>query len=262
MASVWVVDCALAPIGLFVAFEEVRHRYVFLAGIPLILLIGLFGRERRIRVDKALELGHAYRGTALLLGDVIEADDKGTGTHSREVVALVVAVASRMGLDARARRNAELVALLHDVGKIRVPKEIINKPGSLDEEEWAVIKLHTIWGEEMLRAVGGILADVGSIVRSCHERWDGTGYPDGLRGDRIPEIARIVFACDAYSAMTSDRPYCSARTRAEAIEELSAKAGTQFDPRVVDALVAIVVSLGEAAAARGGPVPARLAIAG
>jgi len=129
----------------------------------------VFARERRSRIDHALELGEAYRGTAFLLGDVVEADDAYTGSHSRDVVSLAVAIADRLELGARERRQTELVALLHDVGKIRVPPEIINKPGPLTTEERAVINQHTILGEQMLDRVGGLLRDVGRLVRSCHE---------------------------------------------------------------------------------------------
>jgi HD-GYP domain-containing protein (c-di-GMP phosphodiesterase class II) len=185
-----------------------------------------------------LELGHAYRGTAFLLGDVVEADDAYTGSHSRDVVGLVLAVADELGLDARERRDAEFTALLHDVGKIRIPPEIIGKPGPLTSDERAVIETHTIEGERMLDRVGGLLAEVGRLVRSCHEHWDGRGYPDGLAGEQIPRVARIVCCCDAFSAITADRPYRSARTPAEALEELRRCAGTQFDPDVVAALSA------------------------
>ena len=123
---------------------------------------------------------------------------------------------------------------------MRVPKEIINKPGPLTDVEWLVIKQHTVWGEEMLKAVGGILGKVGSIVRSCHERYDGAGYPDGLEGESIPLIARIILACDAFSAMTTDRSYRKGRPAADAVAELRRHSGTQFDPAVVDVLVEII----------------------
>jgi HD-GYP domain-containing protein (c-di-GMP phosphodiesterase class II) len=103
-----------------------------------------------------------------------------------------------------------------------------------------VIKQHTVWGEEMLKAVGGILAEVGAIVRSCHERYDGAGYPDGLAGESIPLVARIIFACDTFSAITTDRSYRKARPAAEAVAELSRNSGAQFDPMVVETLLGIV----------------------
>jgi HD-GYP domain-containing protein (c-di-GMP phosphodiesterase class II) len=134
----------------------------------------------------------------------------------------------------------EFAALLHDVGKIRVPKQILDKPAALTPAERQLIEQHTIWGEQMLSGVGGMLADVGRVVRSCHERWDGTGYPDRLAGTAIPVPARIVCACDAFSAMTTDRPYRRAVSAHEALEELYRCAGTQFDPQVVRALTCIL----------------------
>jgi len=199
-----------------------------------------FARERRSRLDNALELSHAYRGTALLLGDMVEADDAYTGAHSQDVLSLVVAVSDRLGLDDDARRDAELTALLHDVGKVKVPKEILNKPGALTPEERAIVEQHTVDGERMLDRVGGLLGHIGHLVRSCHERWDGAGYPDGLAGGAIPLVSRIVCACDAFSAMTADRPYRRALSLEAAVAELRRCAGTQFDPAVVDALVSAV----------------------
>jgi len=176
----------------------------------------------------------------MLLGDVVEADDAYTGSHSRDVVTLVLDVAGRLGLDARGQRDAEFAALLHDIGKIKIPGEIINKPGKLTDEEWAVIKTHTVEGERLLSQIGGILGNVGRIVRSCHEDWDGTGYPDGLAAENIPLVARIVRACDAFSAMTTDRSYRKARPVEEAVAELQRCSGTDFDPAVVEALTASV----------------------
>jgi HD-GYP domain-containing protein (c-di-GMP phosphodiesterase class II) len=131
---------------------------------------------------------------------------------------------------------------LHDVGKIRIPNEIIHKPGPLSPDERAIVEMHTIDGEQMLGTVGGLLGEVGRLVRSCHERWDGTGYPDGLEGDEIPLIARIVYCCDALHAMTSDRPYRDALTVAAALDELERCAGTQFDPEIVEAVVSVLAA--------------------
>jgi HD-GYP domain-containing protein (c-di-GMP phosphodiesterase class II) len=243
---VWVayaVDASLAPIALALAFET-SGRYTLVALVlPLVALLRYFGQERQRRIDQTLELSDAYRGTAFLLGDVVEADDAYTGSHSRHVVDLVLGVADQLGFPPADRRDAEFVALLHDVGKIRVPSEIINKPGPLTTAERTVIEQHTIEGEQMLSRVGGLLGQVGHIVRSCHERWDGNGYPDRLAGEAIPLIARVVCACDAFSAMTTDRPYRAARTQAEALAELQRCAGTQFDPHVVAAIVAVSASV-------------------
>jgi len=239
----WLVDATLAPLALVVTSAAKDRPFTLALAVPLLGLLSFLARERKAHVDHALELSHAYRGTALLLGDVVEADDAYTGSHSRDVVSLVVAVADRLGLQGADRRNAELTALLHDVGKIRIPAEIIGKPGPLTVEERAVIETHTVIGEEMLERVGGLLAEVGRLVRSCHERWDGGGYPDGLAGERIPLVARIVCCCDAFSAMTTDRPYRSALTPEEALAELHAQAGRQFDPAVVAALVAVADEL-------------------
>jgi HD-GYP domain-containing protein (c-di-GMP phosphodiesterase class II) len=237
---VYVVDAALATIGIAIAFQAAEQALLVLLVVPLVTLLRLFARERVERINHASQLGQAYRGTAFLLGDVVEADDAYTGEHSRDVVNLTLAVCDELGLSPRERRDAEFVALLHDVGKIRIPATIINKPGPLDPGERAVIETHTVIGEEMLSRVGGVIGDVGSIVRSCHERWDGAGYPDGLTGEKIPLIARIVCTTDAYSAMTTDRPYREARSPEEALSELRRCAGTQFDPRVVDAIEAVV----------------------
>jgi putative nucleotidyltransferase with HDIG domain len=235
--EVYLIDAALAPLGLAVAFAAVEHRWAVLLIAPLFGILRLFSQERRARLEQLIELGDAYRGTALVLGDVVEADDAYTGEHCKGVVRLALDVAEQLGLDANQRRNVEFGALLHDVGKIAVPKEIINKPGELDEREWQIIKTHTIEGQRMLERVGGFMREVGEIVRSSHERWDGGGYPDGLRSTAIPLEARIVSACDAFNAMTTNRPYRKALPLPTAIAELAGNAGTQFDPQIVDVLV-------------------------
>ena len=237
---VFLVDLLLTPIGLLAAFAAEAAPLAALATLPLAALMAVFARERQHRIDTALELNRAYRGTTLLLGDVLEADDQYTGQHSRSVVSLAVAVADEMGLDAGRRRAVEFGALLHDVGKIAVPSEIINKPGPLTPDEWTVIKAHTIEGQRMLDQVGGVLSDVGRIVRSSHERWDGEGYPDGLKGEETPLESSIVAAADAFNAMTTDRPYRGALPLEEALAELLGNSGSQFHPKVVAVLAKLV----------------------
>jgi putative nucleotidyltransferase with HDIG domain len=238
----WVcmVDLLLAPIGLAAALASVAAPYAFLLVMPLVALLALFAHERSARIDHAVELGRAYRGTTLLLSDVLGADDEYTGNHSHGVVALALTVAQELGLDETEQRNVEFGALLHDVGKIAIPNEIINKPGPLDDDEWLVIKTHTVEGQRMLDQVGGVMRAIGQIVRSSHERWDGGGYPDGLAGDAIPRESRIVACCDAFNAMTTDRSYRRAMSLDEALVELRINTGTQFDPEVVEAVVAVV----------------------
>jgi HD-GYP domain-containing protein (c-di-GMP phosphodiesterase class II) len=238
-AMVWVhaIDAGLAPVGLAVAFATQSSPYGVVLALPLVGLLSVFARERRVRIDHELELRDAYRGTAFLLGDVVEADDSYTGIHSRDVVELTLKVAEQLELSTRERRDAEFVALLHDVGKVRVPNSIINKPGPLTAEERAAMERHTIEGERLLHRVGGLLGEIGRVIRSCHERWDGKGYPDGIAGEQIPLLARIVSCCDAFNAMTSDRSYRQAMPQHEAVAELRRGRGTQFDPRVVDALI-------------------------
>jgi HD-GYP domain-containing protein (c-di-GMP phosphodiesterase class II) len=240
MVWIWAVDSALTPIAVVAALGCRTHPWLIVSSLPLIGLLAYFARERQVRIDHALELSTAYRGTALLLGDVVEADDAYTGLHSRDVVSLVLGVCDRLGVNGTERRDAEFAALLHDVGKIKIPAEIINKPGKLTDEEFDLIKTHTVEGEKLLAQVGGLLGNVGRIVRSCHEDWDGTGYPDGLSGTEIPRVARIVRCCDAFSAMTTDRSYRRALPVEEAVAELHRCSGTDFDPEVVDALAATV----------------------
>lgn len=241
IAPVYGLDAALAPIGLLAAFAALEvGPGIGLVVIPLALVLAVLSRERQTRIEQALALSEAYQGTALLLGDVVEADDAYTGSHSRGVVELSLAVSDGLGLSYEQRRNVEFAALLHDVGKISVPNEIINKAGPLDDEEWKIMHQHTIEGERMLKRIGGVLAEVGQIVRASHEEFDGSGYPDGLAGEEIPIEARIVSCCDAFSAMTTTRSYRVAMSTEAAIAELHACSGTQFDPEVVVALVEVL----------------------
>jgi putative nucleotidyltransferase with HDIG domain len=239
---IYAIDLALSPLGLAMAFTTVAtgNQFSVLLIAPLFVLLRFFSRERRERLEQLTELNDAYQGTALLLGDVVEADDAYTGEHCKSVVRLALDVAEDLGLDADSKRKVEFGALLHDIGKIAVPKEIINKPGKLDEQEWAVIKMHTIEGQKMLEKIGGFMREIGAIVRGSHERWDGGGYPDGLSGDSIPIEARIVSACDAYSAMTTNRSYRKAMPVSDAVAELERCGGAHFDPHVVEGLLRVV----------------------
>ena len=237
---VYAIDAALSGVGLLAAENVHSQPVAALAAVPLLALLAVFSRERRQRLENLVELNNAYRGTALVLGDVVEADDGYTGEHCKGVVGLTLAVADRLGLSPERCRDLEFAALLHDVGKIAIPKEIINKPGKLDPHEWMIIKTHTLEGQRLLDRVGGFMRQVGAIVRSHHERWDGTGYPDGLSGEAIPLESRIIACCDTWNAMRTDRAYRPALSHEVALAELQSGAGSQLDPRLVEVLTEIV----------------------
>jgi putative nucleotidyltransferase with HDIG domain len=184
-----------------------------------------------------VELERAFATTLSALSSALEMKDAYTADHADEVALLCGRVGEALGLEADSMRSLRYAALLHDIGKIGIPSEILNKPARLTEEEFELIKQHTVIGARMLERIP-FFRDVHPLVRSAHERWDGGGYPDGLAGERIPLGARIVSACDAFHAMTSDRPYRAAMSISEARDELGRHAGSQFDPRVVAALLA------------------------
>jgi diguanylate cyclase (GGDEF)-like protein/PAS domain S-box-containing protein len=181
-------------------------------------------------------LAEARAETVMMLAAAAEAHDQTTGLHLQNVRATAEALAREVGYGEEDAREVGLAAVLHDIGKIHVPHVVLSTAGRLTDEEWELLKRHTIWGEEFLKGrLGFELA--ATIARSHHERWDGSGYPDGLSGDDIPEAAAIVAVADALDAMTSDRPYRAARSVAAAVREIKACSGGQFSPRVVEALV-------------------------
>src|SRR5215218_4132518 len=177
-----------------------------------------------------------YHAMVRSLALALEARDGYTGEHSDAVERLSVAVAARLGLDRAQIADVQSTALLHDIGKIGIPDRVLHKPGRLDEHECALMHEHPVIGERILRPLPGF-GSVATAVRHEHERWDGGGYPDGLAGEDIPLPSRIVLACDAWNALVSDRPYRRALHPDQARAELERCAGTQFDPRVVAALL-------------------------
>jgi HD-GYP domain-containing protein (c-di-GMP phosphodiesterase class II) len=163
------------------------------------------------------------------------------GPHVSEVADLSEAVGLRLGLSEARLHRLRQAAELHDVGKVAIPDEVLNKPGRLSEDEWKLMQEHTIVGERIISAAPA-LGEVAKLVRSTHERHDGTGYPDRLRGDDIPLEARIVNAVDAYCAMTQPRSYREAMSHEGALDELRRCAGSQFDPDVTEALIAVLLA--------------------
>jgi len=190
--------------------------------------------DRRMYAEKATARRSADEQSRDVLLKALEEHHPDLGDHVHDVGLLAEAVAEELGLSGQQLHHVRQAAELHDIGKVAVPSAILDKPGKLDADEWAFIARHTLIGERILGAAIA-LRPVAKLVRSSHERWDGSGYPDGLAGTEIPLGARIVTACDAYDAMTSDRPYQRSLGHGEALEELRRCAGTQFDPDVVDA---------------------------
>jgi putative nucleotidyltransferase with HDIG domain len=170
------------------------------------------------------------------LAEALLERDRYTGEHSESVAELAVQVAYSLGLDERRVEQVRTAAVLHDIGKVGIPDDVLHKPGKLSAREWDTMREHPVIGERIVRTIPG-LGPVARIVRHEHERWDGDGYPDGLAGEAIPIGSRIILACDAYHAMTSDRPYRRALSHGDAVRELTRGAGNQFDPAVTKVLI-------------------------
>lgn len=204
------------------------------------------------RIQIYEELEHALVTTLTVLGAAMEARDAYTALHEEAVAELAVQIAAELGIDPIQQRAIRYAALTHDLGKLAVPNEILHKPGRLDDAEWAIMRRHTIVGADMLARIP-FFEDVHRLVRGHHERWDGAGYPDGLRAQEIPLGARILCVCDSFNAMTTTRPYRQAMTQAAALQELRRCAGTQFDERVVSATERVLIRRLSAGGAPGTP---------
>jgi diguanylate cyclase (GGDEF)-like protein len=205
-------------------------------------LLGGLAQQAKLAIGNALSyesLERTFVSTVEALANALEANDEYVSSHARWITDLALEVGGELGLDPRELKRLELGALFHDIGKIGIPSSILGKPGPLTVEERKLVELHPILGERILAPIEQ-LADVRTIVRCAHERFDGSGYPDGLAGDAIPLESRIILACDAFHAMTTDRPYRAALGHDEAVSQLTTCSGTQFDPRVVDALLDVL----------------------
>ncbi len=187
----------------------------------------------------AAQLEEQHLATVGALAAALEAKDAYTGSHAQVIAEFAVAVGEELGLPAQELRAVRMGALLHDVGKIGIPESILNKPGPLTDDEFTVMKRHTVIGADIVAGIPG-MEEVVRLVRSSHERWDGRGYPDGLSGIYVPMGAYVIAVCDAYHAMTEDRVYRRAMSPEGAIAELQRCSGTQFMPDAVDALITVV----------------------
>jgi response regulator RpfG family c-di-GMP phosphodiesterase len=199
----------------------------------------LYARDLRhllqLEREQRTALQTAYRDTVAALASALETKDIGTRAHSQRVQRYAIELAQRMHSPLAASSSAEYGFLLHDVGKIGIPDDVLRKPGPLDDYERALMQTHTVLGEQMLSGIPFLQGPGVEIVRSHHERWDGAGYPDALVRDEIPLGARIFAVADTLDAMTSDRPYRPAGSWDEARAEILAQSGHQFDPHVVEA---------------------------
>jgi putative nucleotidyltransferase with HDIG domain len=190
-----------------------------------------------VRMSEQLEEQHL--ATVGALAAALEAKDAYTGNHAQTIAKLAVDVGRELGLSGAELRAVRMGALLHDVGKIGIPEAIINKPGPLTDDEFTVMKTHTVIGADIIAGIPG-MEEVVVLVRSSHERWDGRGYPDGLAGNAVPRGAYVIAVCDAYHAMTEDRVYRKAMSREGAVTELHRCSGTQFMPAAVEALQRVI----------------------
>jgi diguanylate cyclase (GGDEF)-like protein len=204
------------------------------------LLAGV-AHQVRLAVENASSfesLENTFLSTVEALANALEANDEYTSSHARWITDMALVVGRELGLDAKELKRLELGALFHDIGKIGIPESILQKPGPLSDEEWKIVRLHPELGARILGPIER-LEEVCDIVRRCHEHWDGGGYPDGVAGEEIPIEARVILVCDAYHAMTTDRPYRKRLPLAEARRRLAEGAGTQFDPHVVEVFLAL-----------------------
>ncbi len=223
-----------------------------------VVLLAREERRRRAEAERlANDLQRGYRETVAALVNALHWRDGETEAHGDRVSERVVAVCRKLGLSDKQRSDAEYGAVFHDIGKIAVPDSILHNTDDLTEEEWRVIRQHTVIGEQIIQPVG-FLRDVSRIVRHSHEHWDGSGYPDALVGEAIPIESRIVFACDAFDAMTTARSYQDAMSHEQARARLRELSGVHFDPQVVDALLDVLddeqARTGEARATTAGRV--------
>ena len=263
VAAIGLPDGYLPELGATDLPAGLRSRWSIPLALPNGRTIGQFlayGRSRQGPDDKTLELATAfgsvvalaldrltrqwglaarYQAMVVALTSALDTRDDYSTDRLTEASSLAVRVGQRLGIDPEELELVSQVAVLHDIGKLGVPIDVLRKPGPLDADELALIREHPVIGERILSGIPA-LSEVARAIRHEHERWDGGGYPDGLAGEQIPLASRIVFACDTWHAMTTDRPYRQGMRPSDALEELRKAAGTQFDPRVAQALLEIL----------------------
>jgi diguanylate cyclase (GGDEF)-like protein len=262
-AAIALLTAATGSLPLFIdGWDNYYARTLVVLAVATMLCAYIPARVRRSLLNeyetRRRQQEESYVATIGALAAALDAKDRYTEEHSRETAELAVSVGKRLGLQGEQLRLLEYGALLHDIGKIGIPGYILQKPGALTPEEFAIMREHPVIGERILASVP-FLAPLGPIVRAEHERWNGSGYPDGLKGEEIPIEARIIHACDSFHAMASDRSYRKALPLAEIVDEFRKETGHQFDPRVVDVMLELIATepphISAAAQASGQPMP-------
>ena len=229
------LDCVSASVGIAQHTRPMSASDLIAAAAERLERVQVGGGGRA--EARPVELGGSPVGASIAgLAEVLLERDRYTGEHSTRVAELAGEVARSLGLDEREVERVRMAAQLHDIGKVGISDDILRKRADLSDEEWETMRGHPMIGERIVRSMPG-LGPVARIIRHEHEHWDGSGYPEGLSGEQIPLGARIVFACDAYNAMTSERPYRAAMSHGSAIRELAEGAGSQFDPQVTEVLI-------------------------
>ncbi len=207
----------------------------------ILRLLGGISYQAAVALERARNyesLEETFVSTVEALANALEANDEYTSSHTRWITDMALRLGEALGFESAELKRLELGALFHDIGKIGIPTSILQKPGPLSPDERKIIEMHPELGERILEPIGR-LTEVRKVVRSCHERWDGGGYPDGKAADEIPFDARIILVCDAFHAMTTDRPYRKRLSVEEACRRLREGSGTQFDPAVVDVFLSL-----------------------
>jgi diguanylate cyclase (GGDEF)-like protein len=239
--SHWSIPLALPEgrvLGHFLAYGRSREQ----PDERTLELASAFGSVVALALDRLMRqcgIAERYRAVVVALSSALDTRDEYSGARLTRASSLAVRVGQRLRIEGEELDVVSQVAVLHDIGKLGVPGNVLRKPGPLDADERALVREHPVIGERILSAIPG-LGEVARAIRHEHERWDGGGYPDGLAGEQIPLASRIVFACATWYAMTSDRPYRPGMSTPEALQELREGAGTQFDPRVAQALLEIL----------------------
>jgi len=228
----YLVLCVLAL--LLGVLNSINFWYVFMALIPLVLVHVSFRSYMKLQTEA--------RKTFERISRLLDERDHYTAVHSTEVAELSVQIAQEMGLSERDLERVDIAARVHDIGKVAVPDAILLKPGPLDEEEWKTMKRHPEISADLIESLE-IYAPVAHAVRHEHERWDGSGYPDGLKGEEIPLLSRVIAAADIFNALTTDRPYRKAYEHSEAVHLVQDMRGADLDPQVADALIRVIKSM-------------------